>query len=408
MATQTGDVRSAEAQAAHVHEAVFRLPLLAHAALEPLNCTVDFRADACEIWVGSQILGQVRQVAAEAAGLALAQVIVHNHLLGGGFGRRLETDYVVQAVQIARQVRGPVKVTWSREEDTRHDYYRYLNHSRVTVGVNAEDRPMSWRHKVVGPSIEARALPLDDVDRIDFDIVDGASGPYDIPNVQIEYVRHEAPAGLATGYWRGVGPTRNVVIVESVIDDLAFRAGIDPVAYRRSLLSGQPRLLRVLDLVAEKADWSTPLAKGLGRGVAVFRAFDTYLAMVAEVGVEPSGEITVQRVVCAVDAGIVINPDIVRAQIEGGVIFGLSAVLWGKITIAAGRVEQGNFDTYRVMRMRETPAIEVHLVASEEEPGGVGEPGTSGAIAAVANAVFAATGKRAFTLPLDPAQFRQA
>jgi CO/xanthine dehydrogenase Mo-binding subunit len=406
-AVNTGDTARAEAAAAARYEQVFRLPMLAHAAMEPLNCTAQVTANGCEIWCGNQALGPAQKLAAEAAGLPLEKVTIHNHLLGGGFGRRLEADYIAQAVLFARQVKGPLKVVWSREEDMQHDYYRYLNHSRVTVGIDASGNPVSWRHRIVGPNIMARFLPIYQKNNVDLDIVDCASGPYDIPNVYVDFTRNEAPQGLATGNWRGVGPTRNVFIVESVMDDLAHRAGRDPIEYRRALMSQSPRQRAVLDLVAARSDWSVPLPKGKGRGVAVFSGFGSHLALVAQVDVDPSGHVRVERVVCAVDTGLVINPDIVRAQIEGGITFGVSAVLRERITVANGRVEQGNFDTYQLLRMHEAPKIEVHLVASNEDPGGVGEPGTSGAIAAVANAVFAATGKRVTTLPIQLALSRE-
>jgi isoquinoline 1-oxidoreductase beta subunit len=407
VAVNTGDVNKAEPQAASRYEEVFRLPMLAHAAMEPLSCTVHMKADSCEVWCGSQILGRAHKTAAEAAGLPLGKVVVHNHLLGGGFGRRLETDYVGQAVRLAKHVEGPVKITWSREEDMQHDYYRYHNHSRVIVGLDAAGQPISWRHRVVGPNIMSRFLPIYQKDGIDLDIVDGASGPYAIPNVFIDYSRNEAPPGLATGNWRGVGPTRNVFIVESVIDELAHRAGKDPVAYRRALVD-KPRAKAVLDLVAAKSNWGEPLAARQGRGVAVFEGFGSFLALVAQVQVDPSGNVRVQRIVCAVDTGIAVNPDIVRAQIEGGITFGVSSALRERITVASGRVQQGNFDSYQLLRMHEAPQIEVHIVASNEDPGGVGEPGTSGAIAAVANAVFAATGKRITSLPIDSKQLQEA
>ncbi|PZQ57774.1 MAG: aldehyde dehydrogenase [Phenylobacterium zucineum] len=408
VSTATGDVAEAERAAKARYEAEFELPMLAHAPMEPLNCTVHVRTDRCEVWCGSQSLGRAQQFAAEAAGLPLSQVAVHNLLLGGGFGRRLESDYVAQAVKIGKQVSGPVKVTWSREEDIRQDYFRYHNHSRVMVGLDAAGRPVSWRHKLAGPNVMARFLPINQKDGVDLDIIDDASGPYDIPNVHIEFVRQEAPPGLRTGNWRGVGPTRNVFIVESVMDELARRAGADPVAYRRALMTGAPRARAVLDLAVEKSGWGKPLPARTGRGVSVFNAFGSYLATVAEVRVTTSGDIRVDRIVCALDTGLVVNPDVVRAQIEGGVIFGLSAALYGRITVANGRVEQGNFDTYRVLRMREAPAIEVHIVDSTEDPGGVGEPGTAGAIAAVANAVAAATGHRPLSLPLVGEQLRSA
>jgi isoquinoline 1-oxidoreductase beta subunit len=406
VAVSQGDVAAAEARAASRYEATFRLPALAHAGLEPLNCTVHLRPGACEVWCGSQVLGRAQQAAAEAAGVAPDRVKVHNHLLGGGFGRRLETDYVSQAVLIAKQVTGPVKVTWSREEDMQHDYYRFHNHSRVTVGLDAAGRPISWRHRVVGPNIMARWLPGYQKDGVDLDVVDQASGPYDIPNVFIDFVRNEAPAGMRTGNWRGVGVTRNAFIVERVIDDLALRAHTDPVSFRRSLMTKAPRALATLDLAAAQFDWTETLPKGRGRGVAVFSGFGSHFSLIAEVRVADSGVVRVERVVCAADVGVAVNPDIVKAQIEGGIVYGLSAALYGRITVANGRVVQSNYDTYPVLRMNESPRIEVHLVGSQADPGGVGEPGTSGAIAAVANAVCAATGQGVYELPLDPAKLR--
>ncbi|MET0280218.1 MAG: molybdopterin cofactor-binding domain-containing protein [Steroidobacteraceae bacterium] len=412
IAAETGDVRGAEAAATSRYEAVFRLPMLAHASMEPLSCTVHWTPQRCEVWLGSQILARAQRTAAEAAGLPPGQVIVHNHLLGGGFGRRLEVDYVAQAVTIARQVDGPVKVTWSREEDMQHDFYRFHNHSRVSVGMDGAGQPVSWRHRIVGPNIMARFLPAYQKDGIDLDVVDGAKGPYDIPHVLVDFVRNEAPAGLSTGNWRGVGATRNVFIVESVIDELAHRAGSDVVAYRRALIRSSPRTRAVLDMLAARPAWTTPLERPTaqqgrrGRGIAVFEAFGSHLAMCARVLVAPTGAVRVEHVDCVIDTGFVVNPDVVRAQIEGGINFGLSAVLYGRITVAGGRIQQGNFDTYPVLRMHEAPAIEVHIISSGEEPGGVGEPGTSGIFAAVANAVFDATGQRLLSLPIDAAQLR--
>jgi isoquinoline 1-oxidoreductase beta subunit len=406
VAVNEGDVGAAEARASGRYEATFRLPAMAHAALEPLNCTVHVRQGECEVWCGSQVLGRAQQVAAEAAGLPLERVTVHNHLLGGGFGRRLETDYVSQAVLIAKQVSGPVKVTWSREEDMQQDYYRFHNHSRVSVGLDAAGRPISWRHRVVGPNIMARWLPVYQKDGVDLDVVDQASGPYDIPNVFIDFTRNEAPEGMRTGNWRGVGVTRNLFVVESVIDELALRAGADPLAFRRSLMTKAPRALATLNLAAEKAGWSEPLPKGRGRGLAVFSGFGSHFTVVAQVRVSDTGEVAVERMVCAADVGLAVNPDIVKAQLEGGIVYGLSAVLYGRITVANGRVQQGNFDTYPVLRMNEAPPIDVYVIASNEEPGGVGEPGTSGAIAAVANAVYAATGVRLYDLPIDSAKLK--
>lgn len=408
VANATGDVATAEARAASHYEALFRLPMLAHLTMEPINCTAHVRADRCEVWVGCQVLGRAQRLAAEASGLPLEKVVVHNHLLGGGFGRRLEADYVTQTVLIAKQVSGPVKVIWSREEDVQHDYYRYHNHSRVHVGIDTGGKAVSWHHRLVGPAIMARFMPQFFKDGVDFDVTDAAAGPYEWPNQKIEYVRREAPDGLATGNWRGVGPTRNVFIVESVVDDLAHRAGQDPIAYRRALLTKSPRARAVLDLAVSKANWDRSMPAGHGRGVSLLNGFGSYMAQVAEVRVEPSGQVRVERVVCAVDCGLAVNPDVVKAQIEGGIIFGLSAALYGKVTVANGRVQQSNFDDCPVVRMNEAPRIEVHLIASAEAPGGVGEPGTSGLLPAVANAIFAATGKRLFELPIDAAKLRSA
>ncbi|GLK56596.1 isoquinoline 1-oxidoreductase beta subunit [Methylopila capsulata] len=408
IAAKAGDVVAAETGAAAIHEMTFRLPMMAHAAMEPLNCTAHVTADRCEVWVGCQSLTRAKAIAAEVSGLPADRVAVHNHLLGGGFGRRLEVDYVAQAVRIAKQVDGPVKVVWSREEDTRQDYYRFHNHSRVTVALDAAGAPTSWRHRIVGPNIMARFLPVFQKDGVDLDIVGGANGPYDFPNLLIEFVRNEAPAGLNTGNWRGVGATRNVFIVESVIDALARRAGQDPIAYRRPLLRSQPRMLAALDLVAEKSGWGTPLPPRTARGVALCADFASYVAMVAEAHVDEANEVTVKRIVATVDTGFAINPDIVKAQIEGGAIFGVSSALFDNVTVAKGRVEQGNFDTNRVLRMNEAPPVEVYIIESGEDPGGVGEPGTAAAIAAVANAVSAVLGRQVAALPLDAERLKEA
>jgi CO/xanthine dehydrogenase Mo-binding subunit len=408
IASTTGDPVAAEAGAVSFHEAVFRLPMLAHTAMEPINCTVHVRADGCEIWVGCQRLALARRMAADVTGLPLEKIMIHNHLLGGGFGRRLEGDYVAQAVRIARNVEGPVKVTWSREEDVRHDYFRYHNHSRVRVGLDAQGIPVSFSHKLVGPAVMARWLPVAFQNGIDLDIVSVAVGSYDWPNSRVEYVRNEPPPGLYVGNWRGVGASRNCFVVESVIDELAHGAGRDPLQMRRELLAGSPRLLTVLDAAAQAAGWGTPLPAGRGRGIAVLDDFGSFVAQVAEVAVDSSGRVRVERVVCAVDCGIAVNPDVVKAQMEGGIIYGLSAVLYGKITIAGGRVVQGNFDDSPVLRMNESPRIDVLLMQSEEEPGGVGEPGTAAIFPAVTNAIFAATNVRLRDLPVDPSKLRRA
>ena len=402
-ARQDGDPASALAGAAKKVEAVYESPFLAHATMEPMNCTVHVRRDGCEVWTGSQVLSRARAAAAKVTGLPLEKVVVHNHFLGGGFGRRLEVDYVTQAVRIAKQVDAPVKVVWTREEDVQHDVYRPYYYDRFAAGLDAHGKPVAWSHRIVGPSIMARFLPPAFKDGVDIDAVDGAVQLlYDIPAIQIEYVRHEEPV-LNTGFWRGVGVTHNNFVVESFIDELAAVSKQDPVAFRRALLRKSPRALTVLELAAKEAGWGKPVPRGRGRGVALlFSSWGTYLAQVAEVEVTGSSDVRVRRIVCAVDCGQVVNPDIVKAQIESGVVYGISGALWGEVTLNNGRVEQSNFSNYRVLRMNETPPIDVRLVRNSEAPGGIGEPGTSVTAAALANAVYAATGKRLRKLPLQP------
>ncbi len=402
VARKEGDAAAAIAGAATKLEAVYQAPFLAHVTMEPINCTVHVRSDGCEVWTGSQVLARVQATAAQVTGLPLDKVVVHNHLLGGGFGRRLEHDYVTQAVRIAKQVAGPVKVVWTREEDVQHDVYRPYYYDRITAGLDAQGKPIAWTHRLVGPSILARWAPPAFRNGLDGDALDGAVHlVYDIPAIQVEYVRHEEPV-LNTGFWRGVGVTHNTFVIESFIDELALAAKADPFEYRRALLAKSPRGLAVLELAAKQAGWGEKLPPGRGRGIALmYSGWDTYVAQVADVSVSEAGEVRVHRVVCAVDCGTVVNPDIVKAQIEGGVVFGIGGALWGEVTLKNGRVEQSNFHNVRVLRINETPAIEVHLVRNGEAPGGIGEPGTAVTAPALANAVFAATGKRIRTLPLE-------
>jgi isoquinoline 1-oxidoreductase subunit beta len=408
VAQSIGDVAGALAGAATKVEATYQVPFLAHAAMEPMNCTVDARKDACEIWVGTQILGRAQAIAAKTAGLPLDKVIVHNHLLGGGFGRRLEVDGIARAVEIALKVDGPVKVVWTREEDIQHDMYRPLFVDRLSAGLDAEGMPVAWHNRFAGSSIIARFFPPFFKDGLDPDTTDGAINlVYALPNVRVEY-RQVEPPGIKTAFWRSVGPSHNVFVTESFMDELAAAARQDPVAYRLALLDKSPRAKAVLALAAEKADWGRPSPKGTGRGVSLQFAFGTYMAQVAEVEVAKDGTVRVPRVVCAVDCGTVVNPDTVEAQVQSAIIFGITAALYGEITLKAGRVEQANFDTYPVLRMNEAPTIEVHIVHSAEEPGGMGEPGTSAIVPAVANAVFAATGKRLRKMPIDPSQLRSS
>jgi isoquinoline 1-oxidoreductase beta subunit len=403
VASATGDAAAAMAHAAKKIEAVYELPYLSHATMEPLNCTVHVRADGCEVWTGSQVLARAQKAAADVTGLPLEKMVVHNHYLGGGFGRRLEVDYVTQAVQIAKQVEGPVKIVWTREEDIQHDIMRPYYHNRIAAGLDAHGLPVAWRHRVTGASILARWFPPAFQNGVDRDAMEDTAGPpYDCPNVLLEYVRHER-VGFPAGWWRGVGPTHNVFLVESFVDELAQAAKKDPVAYRRALLGGAPRAQVVLDLAAEKAGWGQPAPAGHGRGVSVEKAMGSYVALVADIAVAKDGTVRVERVVCAADCGQVINPDTVAAQIEGGIMFGIGGALYGEITIKNGRVEQRNFNDYRVLRINEAPVIEVHLVKSGEEPGGMGETGTAAIAPAIGNAIFAATGKRIRKLPFESA-----
>jgi isoquinoline 1-oxidoreductase subunit beta len=425
VARQQGDPGKAMASAAQKVEAVYEVPFLAHATMEPVNCTVHVRPDGCDVWVGTQVPTFAQTAAAKVTGLPPEKVEVHNHLLGGGFGRRLEVDFILRAVEIAKQVAGPVKVVWTREEDIQHDMYRPYYYDRIAVGLDERGKPIAWTHRITGSSIMARvtselfpktlrvmrAAGLHNlvamVRGLDVDAVDGAAEPpYAIDNIRVDYVREEPP-GIPTAFWRGVGPTHNIFVVESFIDELAVAAKQDPFEYRRALLDKSPRAQAVLELAAERAGWGRPLPASSGRGISLLHAFgETYIAEVAEVSVSKDGDVRVQRVVCAVDCGMIVNPDTVKSQMESGIIFGITAALFGEITIKDGRVQQGNFDDYRMLRIDEAPLIEVHLVKSTEPPGGIGEPGTSAVIPAVINAIFAATGKRIRKLPVNSAQLK--
>jgi isoquinoline 1-oxidoreductase beta subunit len=400
VATNDGDVGTATSGAVKTLEARYESPLLAHATMEPMNCTVRITADGCDIWVGTQVITRVQSAVAEVTGLPAAKVRVHNFLMGGAFGRRLETDYAVQAAMIAKQVDFPLKVIWTREEDFQHDVFRPLYVDKVSAGLDANGIPIAFSHRVAASSVMARWAPAGFVNGLDPDAVDGAAGPYKFRNQLIEYSRSEPPKGLVTGWWRGVGVTHNCFPVESFIDEMAAATGKDPVEFRRLLLADSPRAKAALNLAAKKAGWDTPLPAGQGRGVSVILLFGTYVAEVAEVSVDAEGEVRLERVVCAVDCGRVINPLSARAQMEGGIIFGASAALYNAIDIEKGRVVQTNFDTYRVMRIDEAPKIEVHFVESDEPPTGTGEPGTAAISGAIGNAIFAATGKRLRKLPI--------
>jgi isoquinoline 1-oxidoreductase beta subunit len=405
IARNAGDALKALAQEGGRRiDAIYEMPFLAHATMEPMNCTVDLRADGCDLYVGTQVPALAQGAAAKIAGLPVEKVKVHNHYLGGGFGRRLEVDNVIQAVAFAKLAKGPLKIIWTREEDIQHDMYRPYYYDRLSAKLNDKGMPVAWFHRVTGSSIMSRFAPPMVKNGVDPDAVEGAAElQYAIPALRVEYVRHEPP-GLPTAFWRGVGPTHNIFVVESFIDELAYAGKTDPVAFRRSLLTKSPRTLAVLNLAAEKAGWGKPLkpvaGRKVGRGVSTQFVFGSYLAQVAEVSVGPDGDVRVHRVVCAVDCGQTVNPDTIVAQMEGGIVFGASAALWDEITVEKGRVQQSNFGDYRVMRMNESPSVEVYIVNSRDEPGGIGEPGTAGIAPALTNAVFAATGKRIRKLPI--------
>lgn len=401
VARNVGDAGKALAAATQRIDAIYQVPFLAHAAMEPMNCTVHLQKGRCDIWVGTQAPTITQSQVAELTGLPKDAVKIHNHLIGGGFGRRLEADGTILAVKIAKHVDGPVKVIWSREEDIQHDMYRPYYLDRLSAGLDAAGRPVAWTHRIAGSSVMARYYPPYVKNGLDPDAVEGAAEPpYALPNIHVDFVRVEPP-GARTSWWRGVGPTHNVFVVESFMDELAHAAKQDPVAYRKGLLGHNPRALAVLSLAAEKAGWASPLPARHGRGISVQFAYGSYASQVAEVEVAADGSVKVNRIVCAIDCGIHVNPDTIEAQVQGGTLFGLTAALHGSITFKEGRVEQSNFDTYLPMRIDEIPVVETHLIKSAEPPGGVGEAPTAIVSAAVTNAIFAATGKRVRSLPID-------
>lgn len=408
VARNDGDAGKALAEAAQRLDAIYQVPFLAHAAMEPMNCTVQLQKDRCDIWVGTQAPTITQSQVAELTGLPKDAIKIHNHLIGGGFGRRLEPDGTVLAVKIAKHVDGPVKVIWSREEDIQHDMYRPYYLDRLSGGLDATGKPVAWTHRIAGSSVMARYYPAYVKDGLDPDAVEAAAKPpYALPNIHVDFVRVEPP-GVSTSWWRGVGPTHNVFVVESFIDELAHAAKQDPVAYRKGLLGHNPRALAVLSLAAEKAGWGSPLPARHGRGVSVQFAYGSYASQVAEVEVAADGSVKIKRIVCAIDCGMYINPDTIEAQIQGGTLFGLTAALHGSITFKDGRVEQSNFDSYLPMRIDQVPVVETHLIKSAEAPGGVGEVPTAIVSAALTNAIFAATGHRVRTLPIDTGSLKSS
>jgi isoquinoline 1-oxidoreductase beta subunit len=406
-ARKEGQGAAAIARAKRTLEAAYRVPYQAHAPMEPPNCTVHLRAGECEVWAPTQVANDAHETAARVAGLPQEKVTVHVTLLGGGFGRRLEVDDVEEAVEIAKSAGAPVKVMWTREDELKHGFYRPATYHVLRAGLDGAGKLVAWTHRIVGPNILARVAPEAVKDGVDPTTVEGARNlPYAVPNLEVDCVQEDP--GVPVGFWRSVGSSQNAFVVECFLDEVATAAKRDPVELRRELLAGHPRHRGVLDLAAEKAGWGSPLPRGRGRGVAVHESFGSFVAQVAEVTAGADGQVKVDRVVCAVDCGMHVNPDTIEAQMEGSVAFGLTAALKSGIRIDRGGVAQSNFHDYELLRLPEMPRVEVHIVPSDARPGGIGEPGVPPVAPAVANAIFAATGKRVRTLPVNWTELRKS
>jgi isoquinoline 1-oxidoreductase beta subunit len=399
VAQKVGDFSKAHAAANRQVAGTYDLPFLAHATMEPMNCVASVTADRCEVWAPTQSPRSVLAAAAALTGLPKSAITVHTTLLGGGFGRRFETDFVAEAILLSKAAKAPVQVVWTREDDIRHDYYRPVSHHVLKGGLDAGGRLAAWAHRVVCPSIMSRVFPgavrngLDEVAR---DVAKNM--PYEIPNLTADFVM--ANTGVPVGWWRSVYASQNAFAVESFIDELAAAGRRDPFEFRRELLGKSPRLKAVLEIAAEKSSWGKPPPAGRFRGIACVESFGTHVAEVAEISLHPKDGLRVHRVTVALDCGIAVNPDNVEAQAQGAIVYGLTAALKGEITIAQGRVEQGNFDDYPVLRIQEMPEIDVTIVKSAERPTGMGEPALPPLAPAVTNALFAANGRRVRRLPI--------
>jgi len=405
-ARKDGDFDAAYAKGAKTFERVFEAPYLAHACMEPMNCTANVTADRCDVYLPTQSQTVTQQVAMAISGLPQTKVFVHPTFMGGGFGRRGEGDFVADAVETSKKVGAPVKVMWSREDDIQHDYYRPVTYVRMWAALDASGNPTAWQQRIVQSSLMKKLNPdsLKQMGGVDPISVEGAATlPYDIPNLSVEYT--EADPGVPYGFWRSVGSSVNGFVTEAFIDEMAAAAGKDPYEFRRTLLAKHPRHRAVLDLTAEKANWKTPPPQGRARGIAVHECFGSIIGLACEVSVT-NGAVRVHRNICVVDCGWVVHPDTIKAQMEGGLAYGLTAALKGEITINKGRVVQNHFGDYQPLRHPEMPQTEVFIMPSVEAPGGIGEPSTAAMAGALVNAVYAATGKRIYSLPIKPAILR--
>jgi isoquinoline 1-oxidoreductase beta subunit len=406
VARQEGEVMAALATAAKKIEAIYEVPFLAHAPMEPMNCVADIRADRAEIWAPTQAPQWAQGAVAEVTKLPPEKIKVHTTLLGGGFGRRLLPDFVREAAHISQAAGAPVQVVWTREDDMRHDFYRPASYHRFTAGLDKNGQLLAWTHHLVAPSISAQLFGEQDQQSRP-DAVDGAAQlPYQIPNILVDYVM--ANTAVPIGWWRSVYNTQNAFVNESFLDEIAAVAGIDPFEFRRRLLPENSRLFGVLELAANKAGWDKSPIAGRSRGIACHACFGSYVAEVAEVSVDNAGKLRVHKVVCALDCGPIVHPDLIASQVEGAIALGLSAALKGEITINHGRVQQGNFDGYPLLSFDEMPEVEVHILPNTASQGGIGEPGLPPVAPAVCNAIFAATGKRIRRLPIRPEDLQRS